>query len=222
MKKIELLKENKEINSFALSRASLLPEGLIYDLPEDSNLFKVYKSLLSSHRDFYLVLEKVLNDLFEINANNYFLDELLQKYGLPNVIFPEIKSKEEAVFAIQTMKLVPYLLSKEDFENFLSILGFEIKIYNFSVLKKFLSFNYNFPISFSNSIASKDKTTLIVYVKDGEEDYGDFNNIGDAFPIQFANIQDNLSKVKKILEFIKPLYVKFIFINQATKNLYNI
>ena len=222
MKKIELLKENKEINDFTLSRASLLPEGLIYDLPENSNLFKVYKSLLSGHRDFYFVLEKVLNNLFEINADNYFLDEFLQKYNLPNVIFPEIKSKEQAIFAIQAMKLVPYLLSKEDFENFLSILGFQVKIYNSSVLREFLSFNYRFPISFSNSITSKDKTTFIVYVEQGDQNYQEFNNIGNAFPIQFVNIQNNLSKVKKILEFIKPLYIKFIFIDKTTKNLYNL
>jgi hypothetical protein len=222
MKNIELLTTNRSLEDYVLSRATTLPSGLIYNLHPESNLFKVLKTLFSGHRDIYLILEKVLNGLYTITEDNYYLDELLQKYGLPNILFPTVNSNKEKVFAINTMKLIPFLLTKKDFEDFLLLLGYKIKIYPSTAIKKHKTFNYRFPVTFSNSITKKDKLTFLVYVEENNKSSQEFNNIGDAFNIGFVNIENNLEKVKKILEYIKPCYIKFIYIDATIKNFYNL
>ena len=222
MKNIELLKTNRDLEDYTLSRAGTLPNGLLYNLHPESNLFKVLKTLFTGYRDVYLTLEKVLNQLYTLNEDNYYLDELLRKYGLPNILFPNINSNKEKVFAIQTMKLVPFLLTKKDFEDFLLLLGYKIIIYPSTAIKKHKTFNYRFPVTFSNSITKKDKLTFLVYVEENNKSSQEFNNIGDAFNIGFVNIENNLEKVKKILEYIKPCYIKFIYINSTIKNFYNL
>jgi len=85
-----------------------------------------------------------------------------------------------------------------------------------------IGFDYELPFSFSNSISKKDKLTFFVYVEENNQISESFNNLGDAFPLEFVDISNNTTKVKKILDYIKPWYIKFIYIDFETKNLYNL
>ena len=218
MKKIELLTENRNLDDFILSRITTLPEGMLYNFRENSNLFKVAKGLFNHFRENYLLLEEVINSIYKIDVNNYYLEEYKRLRGLPNIIFPDLKSKEESVFAINMMSLANELFSRKDFEDFLFLLGYNVKIYKMPPI----GFDYELPFSFSNSISKKDKLTFFVYVEENNQISESFNNLGDAFPLEFVDISNNTTKVKKILDYIKPWYIKFIYIDFETKNLYNL
>jgi hypothetical protein len=218
MKKIELLPANETLDEFILSRINTFPEGMLYNFRENSNLFKLAKALFSHFRVNYLLLEEIINSINKIDVNNYYLEEYKQMKGLPNVIFPDLKTKEDSVFAINMMSLANELFSRKDFEDFLFLLGYNVKIYKMPPI----GFDYEFPFTFSNSISKKDKLTFFVYVEEIDQAIESFNNLGDAFPIEFVNISDRTAKVKIILDYIKPCYITFIYINLQTKNLYNL
>ena len=136
----------------------------------------------------------------------------------------DINTNEDAVFAISMMKASQHLFSKEDFENFLLLLGYSVTFYkiNNEILDN-SGFNYGFPISFSYGVNSKDKYTYWVYVEEGQTaDSSTFNNLGDAFDIDFVESENNLGKVKIILDYLKPDYLIFQYITTYTKNLYGL
>lgn len=219
MPNIDLLKENRDINNLTSLFIRSLPEGYLYN----DSLSDLAKGFVEAYQDFLLTFEKSINDLFYIDETNIFLDEYKVMYGLPNPLFPDIQTKEQAVLAISMMKLSQTLISKEDYENFMLLLGFNVKFYkiNANILEN-ATFPYNFPITFSPSTTRKDKLTYWIYVEDSGDNIDPFYNLGDAFPVEFVQSQNNLQQVKKILDFLKPDYLIFKYITLYTKNLYGL
>jgi hypothetical protein len=214
---IDILGKLDDIDEFANLFIRSLPDGYLYN----ENLKPFVKGFLTSYQDYLRVLNTSINDIFDITADNYFLEEFKREYGLPNALFPVINTNEEAALAVTMMKKSKYLNSKEDFENFLLLLGYNVEFFLMNdYAKTHLGFNYSFPVAFSNSITGKDKLTYWVYVEDSATI--SFRNIGFAFPIQFSNSGNNTNKVKKILDFIKPDYLIFRYINSTTKTLYGL
>ena len=218
---INLIKSKEDIDTFADLFINSLPDGFLYNGDNTRNLCKGF---LEVYQDFYKTIQQAVNDIFDITETNLYLEEYKVMYGLPNVLFPTINTNEEAVFAISMMKLSQQLLSKEDFESFMLLLGYNVTFYklNNSTLDN-SGFDYGFPISFSYGVSGKDKYTYWIYVQEGESaDPTTFNNLGDAFDLDFVESENNRLKVKKILDYLKPDYLIFQYISLYTKNLYGL
>jgi len=186
-------------------------------------LISFIKSFCESYSVFLKDLNKGINDLFDITSENIFLEEFKAEYGLPNVLFPEINTNEEAALAITAMKVSKNLVSVEDFKNFMLLLGYDVEFYqvNNSILE-LSSFSYSFPVVFTPAISKKDKLTYLVYINTQNNTETDFYNLGDAFAIDFVPAADNVENIKNILDFIKPDYILFEYITTETKNLYGL
>ena len=219
MARIELLKTNKDIDKYADFFVNALPDGYLYN----ASLKNFIKGFLGDYQEYYTQFETAINDLFILSPSSIYLDEFKIMYGLPNILFPDIKTADQAVFAISMMKLSRTLISKEDYENFMLLLGLPTTFYSLNnSLLEHEGFDYGFPITFSPSISTKDKLTLLVYVQESGEDLGDFNNIGDAFDLDFVASPNKSQEAKKILDFLKPDYLLFEYIDASTKTLYGL
>jgi len=224
MQSITILdKQFLDINKYTFTKNQTLPKGYLYQSHEELNIFKILKSFSIEYQDIYAEIEKNINGFYIVDENSIWLDELAVTYGLPNIIFPTLSTNKEKALAINMMRYLKILNSVESYETFLYLLGFNVKFYlKNEVLIKHNTFQYSFPISFSNSITKKDKITYLVYTEPNQGVTTKINNIGSAFPIQFALNNDNAFFVKKILDFIKPDFILFQYITLETKNLYNI
>jgi hypothetical protein len=221
MPNIDLLKESRDTDGMVQTFMSALPPSYLY---ESEELKSFYQGFMDVAKDVLLTLETVTNDRFFLNEKSLLIKEFLVEYGLPNILFPDIQTNQQAVFAISMMKLSSTLVSKEDYENFMALLGFNVTFYNLNVATIGNStFNYNFPISFSASLSKKDKLTYWIYVEEDEDSSNlEYNNIGDAFNIDFVASQNKLLEASKILDFLKPDYLKFQYITLYTKQLYGL
>lgn len=220
MPNLNILKNVRDIDSLTDLAMRSFPQGYLYESDELRNLLKGF---LVTFLDVYLEIEKNFSDLFYLNTDNYYLEEFKRMYGLPNPIFPDSNTVEEDIFAITMMKLSQTLISVQDWENFMLLLGFNVKFYSLNnTLLESSTFQYTFPFTFSNSITTKDKLTYWIYVEEPEDTVDDFNNIGDAFDLDFVEVNTNLQKVQKILDFLKPDYLIFHYITLYTKNLYGL
>lgn len=163
MIKIELLKSNADIDNYADFFINALPKGYLYN----SNLKDFVKGFLGVYQDYYVQFEKAINDLFFLDTTSIYLEEFKVMYGIPNTLFPDVTTANQAVFAISMMKLSKTLISKEDFENFMTLIGIPVTFYRQnSSLIPYIGFNYSFPVAFSNSVATKDKLKYLVYAHD--------------------------------------------------------
>lgn len=218
MPKIDLLGVRGDVDKLADLFINSLPKGQLYS----DSLKPFVKGFLEVYADFYKNLNIAINDQFELTKDSFYLDEFRIQYGLPNALFPVINNNEELVFAISVVKQSQLLVSKEDFENFLKLFGFNVSFFKQNTeLSQQFGFPYSFPITFSPGFGKKDKFKYLVYVEETSTP-SDFRNIGDAFPIEFYESQDNLSSVRKILDYIKPDYLIFQYIDLETKNLYGL
>lgn len=198
-----------------------LPKGQLYGGDETFRSF--VKGLLTPFKTYLDKTQSAIRDQFTIDEENEYLDENLVMYGLPNVIFPSFSSNAEKAFAISMMKAARNLKSKADFENFMLALGIEVKFYQLNVeLKDHLGFGYGFPAAFSPATTTKNKLTYLIWVNESQETVDNIQNLGNAFPIQFTQVPNNLLEVKKILDYLKPGYLIFQYINTNIKNLYNL
>lgn len=218
---VNLIKDKEDIDKFADIFIAGLPDGFLY---KGNNLRNFCKGFLETYQDFYRTLKKSVSDLLIVDETNLFLDEYKTMYGLPNVLFPEINTNEEAAFAISMMKEAQQLISKDDFENFMALLGYNVKFYSYNNnLLENSTFDYSFPISFTEGTTGKDKYTYLIWVEEGESnDPLTFNNLGDAFDLDFVESENNLQKVKNILDYLKPDYLIFQYITTYTKELYGL
>lgn len=216
---IDIAKKLKDPEELAKVWIKSLPKGYLYN----NTLVSFVKSFCESYSVFLKDLNKAVNDLFDITADNIFLEEFKAEYGLPNVLFPVINTNEEAALAITAMKVSKNLLSVEDFKNFMLLLGYDVEFYhvNNSILE-LSSFGYSFPIVFTPAISKKDKLTYLVHINTKNNVESDFYNLGDAFDIDFVPVGNNVEHIKNILDFIKPDYVIFEYITTETKNLYGL
>jgi len=222
MVKIDLLKETRDLDGLTELCLNSMPEGYLY---QGEEFKKFLRGFLTGYKELYEKIEKDTNSLFVIDENNTLLSKYLVEYGLPNVLFSDITTTEQAVFAINTMKLASTLVSEQDFINFLALFGINATFYNLNSteLLNHVSFDLAFPISFSNSISAKDKLTYWIYVEEPDDDPNvEYNGIGDAFDIDFISATSKLQQTKKIMDFIKPDYLKFQYITLYTKQLYGL
>lgn len=219
MEDIDIIKKNKNIDSLADLVIGGLPNGFLYN----ESLADFIKGFLTTYQDFLLQFNQAMKDQFFITENSLFLDEQKIMFGLPNVIFPDISTKSQAVFAISMMKYSKNLISKEDYENFMLILGLKVKFYSLNnVLLENSSFDYGFPACFSSSVTKKDKLTYWIYVEEENTSVDFFYGLGDAFDLDFVSPKNNLETARKILDFLKPDYLIFEYITLETKNLFGL
>lgn len=216
---IDIAKKLKDPEELAKSWLRSLPQGYLYN----ETLLPFIKSFCESYSNFLIDLNKGINDLFNVASDNIWLEELKAEYGIPNVLFPSVNTNEEAALAIIAMKISKNLLSKEDFKNFMLLLGYNVEFYHLNnTLIELSGFDYGFPAIFTESISTKDKLTYLVYINIPNNSVEEFYNIGDAFDIDFVNASDNVENIKNILDFIKPDYIIFEYITTEIKNLYGL
>ena len=214
---VPFLKSVDEITELMLSA---FPPGYLYrnnkGLREIVSGFAV-ELLVASKK-----IQKVSDDYFYITETSAFLDRWLAEYGLPNIIFPDVTAPQKAVFAITMMKVARNLVSKEDYENFMKLIGFDVKFYHANATLDNSGFNYSFPLAFSNSVSLKDKITWWIYIPAGSGTTEEYNGIGDAFDIDFVPSGNNIQFAKNILDYLKPDYIIFQYITLYTKQLYGL
>lgn len=199
---------------------SALPSGYLYR--NNEGIKQIIEGFATGYVETINYINKCFTDLFEINADNQFLDRFLAEYGLPNVIFPIIENNEQAAKAISIMRISKNLVSKEDYINFMALLGYEIEMFHLQETIENTTFDYSFPIAFSPSTTYKDKLTWWVLIKTKQQQETDFNNIGDAFPIDFVDTSVDINFAKKILDYIKPDYIIIQYITQSIKETYGL
>lgn len=217
-----MLIKQKNIDEICDLALTAFPQGDLYGNSDEFRNF--LKGFLAPFLNFNKILDKNIEDQFKIDENSLRIQEFLTMYGLPNVIFPELTTLEDKVFAISMMKVARTLRSKGQWEGFMADLGYNVKFYspNNTILEQ-SGFPYSFPISFTNTLGTKDKLTYWVWVEEATFDEEvEFFNLGDAFPLDFVETNNNLLKVKKILDYLKPDYLIFQYITSQTKNLYNL
>jgi hypothetical protein len=219
MSNIDIAKKLKDPEELAKVWIKSLPKGYLYNY----NLVSFIKSFCESYSVFLKDLNTGINDLFDVTADNIFLEELKAEYGVPNTIFPTINTNEEAALAITAMKTSKNLLSVEDFKTFMLLLGYDVEFYQVNnLILELSSFSYGFPVVFTPAISKKDKLTYLVYINNQNNAETDFFNLGDAFAIDFVPAANNVENIKNILDFIKPDYIIFEYITTETKNLYGL
>lgn len=224
MEKITILDDKfLDANEYTLARCQALPKGYLYKINQDLNIFQLLKSFSVEYQDIYKEITKAINGFYIIDETSIWLDELLSTYGLPNIIFPVLSNAKDKALAINMMRYLKTLNSVESYQEFLLLLGFDVKFYLVNeILKPYIGFNYSFPICFSNSTSGKDKITYFVSVNISEMVVETVQNIGSAFQIQFTMANNTLLEVKKILDFIQPDFIIFQYITNAERQLYNI
>jgi hypothetical protein len=224
MQNIEALPSDLyELDNYTLSRIQGLPRGYLYNISQNTKFFQLLKSFSQEYLELYKQLDITANSIQNISVENIFLDEWLKTYGLPNPIFTDLVTTQSKVFAIQIMKTLKSLNSVESYEAFFALLGYEVKFYLINEnLNYYSGFNYSFPISFSNTISTKDKITYYVYITPQANSILDLENIGSAFQIDFGNSNNNYFILQTILDFIKPDFILFQLIDTETKNLFNL
>jgi len=208
-----MLESLKNIDSATSLFISSLPKGYLYN----KSLKPFIKGFLYEVCESAKVIDKAFKDKLDITANSYFLDEELTKFGLPNEIFTDLNTTNDKLFAISMMKLASTLNSKEDYENFLALFGYEAKFYHNNNIIDHLGFDYGFPVLFTESLGKKDKLTWLCYIAEGDVDT-DYNGLGDAFDIDFATSPSDISFPKKVLDYIKPYDIIIEYISLDTKN----
>lgn len=203
----------KDIDSATSLFISSLPKGYLYN----QSLKPFIKGFLYEICECAKVIDKALNDKLDLTKDSYFLDEELTKYSLPNEIFTDLNTSDKKIFAISMVKLSYTLNSKEDYENFMALFGYEVKLYHNNVTIDNSGFDYSFPVFFTESLGKKDKLTWLCYIAD-EDGQIDYNGIGDAFNIDFTTSPNDISFPKKVLDYIKPYDIIIEYISLDTKN----
>jgi len=196
---------------------SAFPNGYLYR--NNAGLKKIINGFAKSYYEVVKDIQKVFDDLFNINANNQFLDNYLSEYGLPNVIFPDIQNSEQAAFAITAMRVANTLVSENDYINFLALLGLEVKFYHYqNTLLPHHGFPYTLPMILGG-VPPKNKLTWLIDVVDESNSQA---NLGVPAPIYLFNSTADTNFAKKILAYLKPDYIIFKYLDSETKALYGI
>lgn len=194
-----------------------LPGGYLYQDNEGIN--KLINGLSSSYFDIAKKIQKVFDDLFTINENNQFLERFLGEYGLPNVIFPEIENNIQAAFAISAMKEVEMLVTQEDFKNFLALLGVTVNFYHYqNTMLNHHKFPYTLPMILGGVPPKNKITWLVEILEESSINY----NLNKPTPMILYNPTADTLFAKKVLDYLKPDYILFKYINAETKTLYGI
>lgn len=214
MKTINLIDNIVNLDNFAKSCFLSFPKGNLYNISsgtqeEYTNFFKLFKGLIATKFDVYILLNKIINECYKITIDNLYLEDYKNKYGLPNPIFQpsDLQTKEAIVFAITAMQFVNQLFDIKSFREFFAFLGIEVKFYKHTDM---------FP-----TLKPKQKLLYYVYVVEDNDTSG-FYNLGSAFPLQFGSIGEKTNKVKQTLEYIKPVNFLFSLVAQPYSSQYEL
>lgn len=217
MQTINILDEKfNDANEYTLARCQTLPKGYLYEINQELNIFKILKSFAVEYQDIYNVIQKNINSFYIVDENSVLLDELMSTYGLPNAIFPVLTTRKDKALAINMMRYLRTLNSVESYRSFCQILGYDVSFYLFGNLKKYFIIPSGIPTGIGGGLP-KHKLTYLVYVKE-EDNIGTFYDIPTKIPTPIYSVSNNLSVVKKILDFIKPDFTIFRYISLQEKN----
>jgi hypothetical protein len=203
----------KDIDLLTQSFLSSLPKGYLYN----ETLEPFIKGFLYEMQATAKKIDKAFNDTFKTTVDSYFLDDELRQYNLPNFIFTDVSTPEKKVFAIEMMKKANTLNSVEDYENFMALLGYNVKFYHNNLGMDNYGFPYSFPVFFTESLGKKDKLTWLIYIEDKNINQGEYNGLGDAFNIDFVESSTDLTFPKNVLDYLKPYDIIFQYITLETK-----
>lgn len=208
------LNTKEEIKSVLISA---LPGGYLYKNNEGIN--QILDGFVEYFYDISKDIRKVVDDLYTINEQSQFLDKYLSQYGLPNVIFPNITNNAQAVLAISGMKVARNLVSKEDYENFLLTLGVEICLYHYqNELIEHTYYPYVYPKIYGG-VGPKKKLTWLVDIVENSNSQA---NYGVPYPRYYYNPSAGSLYAKNVLDYLKPDYILFQYLNAELKALYGI
>ena len=189
-----------------------LPKGYLYSNNEGIN--QLLNGFVESYFLIVKDIQKYFNDCFYLNTDNQFLDRFLTEYGLPNVIFSDIQNAEQSVLAITMMRLAKTLKSKEDYINFLALLGINVEFYHYqNTLAEHHYFPYTYPKIYGG-IPPKNKLTWLVYINEESTAQSNYPTI---YPRLYCNSNSNFNFVKNILDYLKPDYIIFKYITSEEK-----
>lgn len=194
-----------------------LPNGFLYN--ENEGINKILQGFATGFFDEAKKIQKHFDDLFTITAQNQYLERFLGEYGLPNVIFPDIANNTQAAFAISAMKQVEYLETKEDYENFLLLLGVRVNFYHYqNTMLDHHKFPYTLPMILGGVPPKNKITWLVEIIESVSSDY----NLNKPTPMILYNPSADTLFAKKVLDYLKPDYILFQYIDSETKSLYGI
>lgn len=208
-----MLEYFKDIDKFQNLFISSLPSGYLYN----DSLKPFIKGFLEIWQDEAKKLDKAYNDLFIVNEANMFLDEYLSQYNLPNEFFDDVSSTEKKVFAITMMRLANTLESKEDYTNFMLLLGYQVQFYHYqNTVAKHHLIGGLLPMILGG-LPEKKKLTWLVFIQDDSPTPSGTGNIGSPLPMVLGGISDRQEYAKKILDYIKPYDIIFKYISLEEK-----
>lgn len=194
-----------------------LPNGYLYS--DNDGINKIINGLAVSYYNNIKKIQKHFDDLFTINKDNQYLERFLGEYGLPNVIFPDIENNEQAAFAISAMRQVQYLETKQDYQDFLLLLGVKVNFYHYqNEMLDHHKFPYTLPMILGGVKPKNKITWLVEIIEESAINY----NLNKPTPMILYNPQADTLFAKKVLEYLKPDYIIFKYIDAETKSLYGI
>jgi len=205
---------------YTLARCQTLPKGYLYEVNQELNLFKILKSFAVEYQDIYIEIEKNINGFYIVDENSPWLDELLTTYGLPNIIFPILSNAKNKAFAINIMRYLKTLNSVQNYQAFFQLLGYNVSFYLFGDFQAYFIVPTAIPTGIGGGLP-KEKLTYLVYVEENIIQNAT-EGIPSSIPTPIYTPSDNLSIVKRILDFIKPDFIIFKYITFEERKSYNL
>ena len=205
---------------YTLARCQTLPKGYLYEVNQELNLFKILKSFAVEYQDIYIEIEKNINGFYIVDENSPWLDELLTTYGLPNIIFPILSNAKNKAFAINIMRYLKTLNSVQNYQAFFQLLGYNVSFYLFGDFQAYFIVPTAIPTGIGGGLP-KEKLTYLVYVEENIIQNAT-EGIPSSIPTPIYAPSDNLSIVKRILDFIKPDFIIFKYITFEERKSYNL
>ena len=205
---------------YTLARCQTLPKGYLYEVNQDLNIFKILKSFSIEYQDIYIEIEKNINGFYIVDESSPWLDELLNTYGLPNIIFPTLSNARDKALAINMMRYLRTLNSIETYKAYCQLLGYNFSFYLFGDFQEYFIIPTTIPTGIGGGLP-KEKLTYLVYVEENIIE-NVTEGIPSSIPTPIYAPSDNLLIVKRILDFIKPDFIIFKYITFAERESYNL
>lgn len=221
MEAITILNEKfLDASEYTLARCQVLPKGYLYEINQDLNIFQILKSFGVEYQDIYKEITKAINSFYIVDENSIWLDELLSTYGLPNVIFPVLSNAKDKALAINMMRYLKTLNSVESYQAFFQLLGYNVSFYLFGDFQAYFIIPTAIPTGIGGGLP-KEKLTYLVYVEENVIQNAT-EGIPSSIPTPIYAPSDNLSIVRRILDFVKPDFIIFKYITFEERKSYNL
>jgi len=176
------------------------------------NFYNVYKVFAKLFFEKLKELETLENGYYEPYETYPFIDAMIRDAGLPNIMFPNLNTFQEKLYAITVMKKAQTIQNLDDLEALFVLLGVEVK---FRKLKK-TPYNNNFGFGrFYETDESKINLKRIkvhYYVQNYKKSKKLYNNFG--FGKFIKNDLIGSPFVKQVLDFLSIDYIVFMEITK--------